>query len=132
MKEPLRLWMPDDKGEMQVTLLEDEHADQYVYLDDYRELESKLDEANRHAAELQRGKNEALDRLSACEKLLSEVRFDRDAERARVIAAEGRLRTLQTALQRIVDRRWLGYVEAQEIARDALDGDIAVETQETK
>ena len=42
MKEPLRLWMPDDKGEMQLTLLEDEHAEQYVYLDDYRELESKL------------------------------------------------------------------------------------------
>ena len=30
-------------------------------------------------------------RLDACEKLLAEVRFDRDAERARVIAAEGRL-----------------------------------------
>src|SRR5690606_28355837 len=67
-------------------------------------------------------------RLSACEKLLAEVRFDRDAERARVIAAEGRLRTLQTTLQRIVDGRFLGYVEAQEIARGALDGDIAVET----
>lgn len=52
MKEPLRLWMPDDKGEMQLTLLEDEHAEQYVYLDDYRELESKLDRETKRGHDL--------------------------------------------------------------------------------
>lgn len=91
MKEPLRLWMPDDKGEMQLTLLEDEHAEQYVYLDDYRELESKLDARDKELAGAIHDRDVFAQQSARYLKERDQAVTDRDDAVARMVATERKL-----------------------------------------